>query len=402
MNQNLLLHVVERLEGLIGKLPGTIQKPILSELTPLRELFLQQRPARLALTGSDKATLAEIVDAIFQPAAPFDILIERFRWQDLYLPDRGTVAILDARGVPSADALNVEDEFKQKRADFLLFVDEDEGTRSPRKTQLDNLERCVGWNGADAARIIAIAMPSRKKKGSSKAGERVSRLRSALETDSPIGKRLLGVFDFSTPEVGAAEARRLMSILARESPNEARIETIRVSRDKEAQHQVAQVLVKSTTAICTAIGAQPIPLADMPILTTLQLVMVSGIMYVSGRERSLRAATEFVGALGANLGAGMILREGARAILKFFPGWGNVVSGMVAGAGTYAMGRAATVFFLEGVSLKDARRTYLASRKRKPRAELPGPKVTKGRRVKAKPLRRAASPEESKRQLNNL
>ena len=38
-------------------------------------------------------------------------------------------------------------------------------------------------------------------------------------------------------------------------------------------------------AICTAIGAQPIPLADLPILTTLQLVMVSGIMYLSGRER---------------------------------------------------------------------------------------------------------------------
>ena len=39
MNQPLLLHVVERLEGLIGKLPAAIQKPILSELTPLKELF---------------------------------------------------------------------------------------------------------------------------------------------------------------------------------------------------------------------------------------------------------------------------------------------------------------------------------------------------------------------------
>ena len=124
-------------------------------------------------------------------------------------------------------------------------------------------------------------------------------------------------------------------------------------------------MVKSTTAICTAIGAQPIPLADLPILTLLQLVMVSGIMYISGRERSLRAATEFITAMGVNVGAGMILREGARALLKFFPGWGNVVCGMVAGAGTYAIGRSAIVYFLEGLSLKDARRTYLASRKRR-------------------------------------
>ena len=71
-------------------------------------------------------------------------------------------------------------------------------------------------------------------------------------------------------------------------------------------------------------------------------------------------------ALGANVGAGMLLREGARAVLKFFPGWGNVVCGMVAGAGTYAIGRAASAFFIGGVSLKDARRKYLTYRKKLP------------------------------------
>src|SRR5213075_1102019 len=112
-------------------------------------------------------------------------------------------------------------------------------------------------------------------------------------------------------------------------------------------------------------------LADLPILTTLQLIMVAGIMYVSGRERSLRAATEFIGALGANVGAAMLLREGTRAILKFFPGWGNIVCGLVAGTGTYAIGRAASVFFIEGVSLPDARRIYLAGRKMRQRPALP-------------------------------
>ena len=67
----------------------------------------------------------------------------------------------------------------------------------------------------------------------------------------------------------------------------------------------------------------------------------------------------------------MLLREGTRAVLKFFPGWGNVVCGLVAGSGTYAIGRAATVFFIDGVSLKDARRTYLISRKKRARLALP-------------------------------
>ena len=66
----------------------------------------------------------------------------------------------------------------------------------------------------------------------------------------------------------------------------------------------------------------------------------------------------------------MLLREGTRAVLKFFPGWGNLICGMVAGAGTYAIGRAATVFFIEGLTLKDARRTYLSSRKKSARPQL--------------------------------
>ena len=167
---------------------------------------------------------------------------------------------------------------------------------------------------------------------------------------------------------GDASAQ-LMILLSGNMPNEARVEMARIAQDRGVQTEIAQTLVKSTTAICAAIGAQPIPLADLPILTALQLVMVSGIMYISGRERSLRAATEFVTALGVNVGAGMILREGARALLKFFPGWGNVVCGAVAGAGTYANGRAAIVYFLEGLTLKDARRTYLSSRKKRPRPE---------------------------------
>jgi uncharacterized protein (DUF697 family) len=162
-----------------------------------------------------------------------------------------------------------------------------------------------------------------------------------------------------------------MSLLAAELPNQAKIEMIRMSRDRHAQLHVAQMLIKSTTAICAAIGAQPIPLADLPVLTALQVLMVSGIMYISGRERSLRAATEFIAALGANVGVGMLLREGTRAMLKFFPGWGNVVCGMVAGAGTYAIGRAATAYFLEGASLKEAKQTYLKSRKKRPRHALP-------------------------------
>jgi uncharacterized protein (DUF697 family) len=229
------------------------------------------------------------------------------------------------------------------------------------------------------AQVVGISIVGAERKGSSASADRPSahgKLKTALSENANIRPHLVEVLEVplatgaSATAEASPEAARLMALLAAELPNEARVEMIRISRDREAQTQIAQTLVKSTSAICTAIGAQPIPLADLPILTTLQLVMVSGIMHIAGRDRSLRSATEFVGALGVNLGAGMVLREGARAVLKYFPGWGNVVCGMVAGAGTYAVGRAAIAYFLEGVTLKDARRTYLASRRKKTRPRL--------------------------------
>src|SRR5260370_7719602 len=130
------------------------------------------------------------------------------------------------------------------------------------------------------------------------------------------------------------------------------MEMTSTSRTRQAQHDVASVLVKSSVGIWAAMGAQPIRLSDLPIRTTLKLMMVAGIMYVSGRERSLRAAGEFIGALGANLGAAMLLREGTRAVLKFFPGWGNVLCGFVPGSWSYAIRRSPSAFFLYALSSK--------------------------------------------------
>ena len=374
MNQPVLLHIVERLENFLGKLPETIQKPILRELTPLKELFLQQRPPRLALTGSAKKSAPELVRIFFgltedepAPDAPMSI----FSWQEVEIGGRGTISILDARGAFDSAARQIQDELNRQPADMIFFLDEAAPKARARKVEIENLIACLDWNGTAQAKakVIGIAFSSTKtrpahnheKEEASHSQELASSLRKALKTEDNVFQ----IVSFGSEKDLPDKAQELMSILGRELPNAARIEMIRISRDRETQREVAQILVKSTTAICAAIGAQPIPLADLPILTTLQLVMVSGIMYLSGRERSLRAATEFIGAIGANVGAGMLLREGARAVLKFFPGWGNVVCGMVAGAGTYAIGRAAVAFSLEGVSLKQARQTYLASRKRR-------------------------------------
>lgn len=392
MNQPVLLHIIERIEGLLGKLPETIQKPILSELTPLKELFLLQRAPRFVFIGSPKKPTQQLVSALFGVSAneqTANISTPIHQWQDTNVGDRGSISILDARGNVDSAVDQIREELKRYPADLIFFIDDGDSPRGPRKDEIENLTACLDWNerervNAKVVGIVSSTKPSSEPDHKKDLAERVSRLEATLRAKPALHDRLLRVFGFAPAESSDSEAQKLMSILSGELPNEARIEMIRISRDREAQRQIAQVLVKSTTAICATIGAQPIPLADLPILTTLQLVMVSGIMYLSGRERSLRAATEFIGAIGANVGAGMLFREGTRALLKFLPGWGNVICGMVAGAGTYAIGRAATAFFLEGVSLQDARRAYRTSRKRPIRPALPSGKRAKSGRGRSK------------------
>jgi uncharacterized protein len=383
VNPPSLLQIVERLEGLAGKLPSRIRKAVLSELTPLKQLFLQQRPPRFLFTGLSKMPIGQIIRGLFAPGdftQTRDIPVRICRWHDVSLPERGTISILDTRDADDSAAIQIHDELRFQSADVIFFFEEEQVAHELEKRKFDDLITYLVWNNASEgdAKIIGIIVPPVGGAIASDDTEiAATRLKSALCSSPMLREHILEVLrlslalDAGREKILSPETQKLMSILAREVPNHARMEMIRISRDRQAQHEVAQALVKSTTAICAAIGAQPIPLADLPILTSLQLIMVAGIMHVSGRELSLRAAAEFMGALGANVGAAMLLREGTRVILKFLPGWGNVVCGLMAGTGTYAIGRAASVFFIEGVSLTDARRIYLAGRKMRARPALP-------------------------------
>jgi uncharacterized protein (DUF697 family) len=352
MNQTTLVKIAERLEGLASRLPEKIRRPVLRELVPLKQLFLQQRLPRFLFIGSSKMPMPEIIDLLFAPDSHDGMnvtLTPVHRWTEWTIPGRGIVSILDAREADNAAEAQIQEDLRREPADVVFFFDDGESKLNGPIAVLPAETKIIGLSLGSAGRVVE--------------------LEQALDAQPSVRDRLLTVVRIA--EKQSAETRRLMSLLAAELPNQAKIEMIRISRDRHAQLHVAQMLIKSTTAICAAIGAQPIPLADMPILTALQVMMVSGIMYISGRERSLRAATEFMAALGTNVGAGMLLREGARAMLKFFPGWGNVVCGMVAGAGTYAIGRAATAYFLEGASLKEAKQTYLKNRRKRSRRALP-------------------------------
>ena len=286
MNPKTLLNIIERLEGLLAKLPEKIRRPVLRELTPLKELFLQQRPPRFLFIGASEMPTHRIIDTLFTTGAPEQTnvaLMPVHRWINWDIAGHGTISVLDARDAADSAAALVEEELKHQPADIIfLFDDEESNIENPSAAKsassLLHLEHQFG-GAIDDAKVIGVCF----RKGSA------AHLEEALKSEPAIRDRLLKVIQFAGTH--STEARGLLSVLAEQLPNQAKVEMIRISRDREAQHHVAQMLIKSTTAICTAIGAQPIPLADLPILTSLQVMMVSGIMYISGRERSWRAAT---------------------------------------------------------------------------------------------------------------
>jgi hypothetical protein len=119
MNRPGLLHIIERLEGFLGKLPETIRRPVLHELTPLKELFLQQRAPRFVITGANTRPLQEIVATLFAwrpPAESREMLMELFRWHAMELGGRGTVSFLDARGADRGTLSKIDEELKRQPA----------------------------------------------------------------------------------------------------------------------------------------------------------------------------------------------------------------------------------------------------------------------------------------------
>lgn len=381
MKSQILLHQFERLERLVEKLPDGLQKPILHEIVPLKELFLRARPARIVLAGSAAVEAPALFAAL--AGTPLEMGVGDPRgWRDLTRGQRGAVRLLDVRGGAGVGGISdhAREALGAETPDLVLFLDEAAaGSPGAEVTPLETLAKLVQERHESRPTLVgaAVAGPdANPSAGELEAARR--RLELRLADCASIGGHLAPVLAVGTalrfrPDGTldtTTDARlftdQLADLLATELPNEAKLEFVRLTGAKEGQLAIARALTKSLSAAGGAIGAQPIPLADLPLLLALQVVMVTGILYTSGREASLRSGTEFLGALGLNFGAGLVFRELARSLVKLLPGWGNAISGLVAAGGTYALGRTATAYFIEGIPLGEAKKFFRRARREQP------------------------------------
>ncbi|HVH45041.1 MAG TPA: GTPase [Labilithrix sp.] len=405
--RKLIAENIRRVEEMLQFLPlhaDTVNN-IRSKIALLRTILLEQRAPAFALVGRRGAGKSSLINALFgakvAEVGHVKSQTGRGKWFD-YTSERGTISVLDTRGIHEGSRPTEEDgakdavasilvELKRKVPDVILFLVKASEADSSIDADLTALERIY----AEVVRehrfrppLVAIAThcdvlepkATRLHLASAEPRDdvdeklaRVAEVEHHLETkikDRPkLGPHLVWTRGLSSylsfresGELRGDERWRideLVGTLFKHMPDAGRGTFVRIARVRGLQEQLATDLTRAAAVICTGIAAVPIPVADLFPITAMQMALVTGIAWLSGRPLDKKAAAEFVGAMGANVGAAFVLREGFRALMKVVtPGLGSMVSGAIAFAGTMAIGAAARQYFLRGGSVEDARRAF--------------------------------------------
>jgi uncharacterized protein (DUF697 family) len=116
-------------------------------------------------------------------------------------------------------------------------------------------------------------------------------------------------------------------------------EATRELQDWYARRALPYILAYSSMA-ATA-GAIPIPWIDLPILAGIQTRMIYHLAKLYGQPLS---GTRFL-ELASGLGLGLLVRQATREVAKLIPFVGSLASGALAGASTFALGKAFCYYY---------------------------------------------------------
>lgn len=95
------------------------------------------------------------------------------------------------------------------------------------------------------------------------------------------------------------------------------------------------------SVMAATLAAVPLPFATMPVLTALQVTLVTLLGRLYGQTITPAQAGGIASAIAGGFGAQVIGRE----LVKFIPGLGSVIAASWAGAYTWALGEGACIYF---------------------------------------------------------
>ena len=399
---------LERIEELLHSLPNKQAQEARLKIKQVRELLLDQRPPRFALVGRRGSGKSSLINALFgeQVAAVGHERAQTGKptWFS-YKTGRGQLDFLDTRGFQEAhdpeesddadDALtSILEQLEKQCPDAILFLVKAseagsalEGDFAQLQTVHKRLRKVHGAKvpvvavvtQCDLVEPKAVQLHDAEQQDDEDYEEklqRVKRLERQVEeqvrdVDGALDDAFVAAIGVSAYQswrkdgtLRADERWRIDDLVAfvyEKLPQEARLELVRLAQAKKLQRRMARTLSSTIASACAVVAFTPIPVGDIAPITSLQVMLVSGIGYIGGRSLDLKTAKDFLAAAGINIGAGFALREAARALVKLVPGIGSVASAAIAFAGTMGIGEAAASYFIDNTSMDEAKRRMAAA-----------------------------------------
>ena len=231
-----LLTLYEKLERIVQKLPQPLQSPILREITPIKTLFLQQRPPRILLLGDRAASRSALANALFGAAvaqAEEDHL-QGGRWE-IYTHGHGRLQILDGRR-PAALA-PLRRAMATEPPDLCLFLESQPRGAADLAPEMQHAgESLRGLHVSGEEIHLPVIAVSVNRPGHVDAESARSAMHRAFAEPAshPFGDKVAGYLTLHGVE---GEAHELAKAIALEIPPEARLEMGRLSGVREVQRE---------------------------------------------------------------------------------------------------------------------------------------------------------------------
>lgn len=380
------------------KLPKKQKEDLLKKLEEVRQYTVDAREPRIAFVGRRGAGKSSLINALFNSEKQYVSSVKsgtgkgKWFWYPSELEKK--VRLLDSRGLgesekPTEDyketdpVAELKKNIDEEMPDVFLFLIKAKETDARIEADLNELKNLINYieknysyrvpvlcvvtqvDELDPPHYKSLPLDGNPKKAKN-IGEAVDLMNKRFwEKDIELIKTIPVSAYIDFDEDGNIEydlrwnVEELGEYLIDVLPNEAKLKTARASKTLTVKKKLSNRIIVLFTSI-TAItgGANNIPVADIFAITTMQGVMVMLIAYISGKEVSLKSSTEFIVSLGVNAGVAFIAREGARAVVKFVPGFGNVASAGIAGAVTTGIGYAAVAYYIEGKDIEAAKKAY--------------------------------------------
>jgi uncharacterized protein (DUF697 family) len=177
-------------------------------------------------------------------------------------------------------------------------------------------------------------------------------LRRSLDEEK---RRFEGLFDvavpidltpkeegFNEPDYGAAQLKKALIDMLPAAYRQTLLSLDEATGElRDLYEKMALPHIVGYSVLAASAGAVPVPWIDLFILPGIQTRMVQQLGEIYGQPLNAARFRELAGTLGL----GLLVRQAAREVTKLIPFVGSVASGALAGASTFALGKAVCYYY---------------------------------------------------------